>query len=382
MNILIDINHPAHVHMYHYFASEMQKRGHQVLFVCRDKEFEVKLLTDFGFRFVNLGRKHKNLIGKIWDNLWFIFRIWWEAIRFHSDVLVSHGALTATYVSRLTGKPHITFEDTFNMEQVNLYAPLARVIFTADYDNPLVGRPNVLRYAGYKELMFLHPNRFTPDIQGVRKELWVGENEPFTIVRFVAWNATHDRGHRGISVENKVRAIKTFAQYGRVFISSEGALPPEIEALLQCNMEDGKCNMEKGHYPVERFKLAPERMHHAEAAASLIWGESSTMVAEGAVLGTPGVFLDNTGRLFTKDIEQQYHLCYNYTESPEDQLQAITTGEQILNGSIATNFQSQHAQLLKEKIDVTGMFCWFIENYPESERMWRENREEIEKQFK
>ena len=39
MNILIDIGHPAHVHMFHFFAIEMQKRGHQVLFTCRDKEF-------------------------------------------------------------------------------------------------------------------------------------------------------------------------------------------------------------------------------------------------------------------------------------------------------------------------------------------------------
>ena len=39
MNILIDIGHPAHVHMFHCFAIEMQKSGHQVLFTCRDKEF-------------------------------------------------------------------------------------------------------------------------------------------------------------------------------------------------------------------------------------------------------------------------------------------------------------------------------------------------------
>lgn len=368
MRILVDIGHPAHVHMFHYVAEEMQKRGHEVLFVCRDKEFEVRLLTNFGFRFVNLGKKHNGLVGKIWDMIRFDARILWTALRFRPDVLISHGALTASQVAWLIRKPHITFEDTFNMEQVNIYAPMARVIFTAMYDNPLVGRPNVLRYSGYKELLFLHPNRFTPDVEGVKKELGLGKEEKFAIVRFVAWNATHDRGHRGISIENKVKAIQTFAKYGRVFISSEGALPSEIEVLLSDN--------------VQRFSLAPERMHHAEATASLVWGESSTMVAEAAVLGTPGVFLDNTGRLFTKDIEEQYGLCYNLTESPEDQLRAIEIGEQILSGQIDVDFRARHEQLLREKIDVTGMFCWFIENYPQSEKDWRENREEIEKQFK
>ena len=206
------------------------------------------------------------------------------------------------------------------------------------------------------------------------------ENEKFCIVRFVAWNATHDRGHRGISIENKVKAIQTFAKNGWVFISSEGALPPEIEALL--SDEAIRREGEVLQYPVQRFSLAPERMHHAEAAASLVWGESSTMVAEAAVLGTPGVFLDNTGRLFTKDIEEHYGLCYNLTESPEDQVHAIEIGDQILSGQIPMDFRARHEQLLHEKIDVTGMFCWFIENYPESEKMWRENRQEMEERFK
>jgi len=376
MNILIDINHPAHVHMYHYFAEEMQRRGHKVLFVCRDKEFEVKLLTDFGFNFVNLGRKHSNLIGKIWDNIWFILRIWWIAIRFRADVLVSHGSLTATYVAKLTGKPHITFEDTFNMEQVSLYAPFAKVIFTADYDNPLVGRDNVLRYAGYKELLYLHPHWFTPAIEKLHMGSdpacsFDGFKGKFTIVRFVAWNATHDRGHRGLTLQNKIKAVTTFAKYGHVFISSEGALPAELEQLVN----DPKSN-------ISRFSLSPEWMHHAEAAASLIYGESSTMVAEGAVLGTPGIFLDNTGRLFTKDIEDKYGLCYNLTESEADQVKSIEIGERILSGQDGIDYKSRHEQLLHEKIDVTSMFCWFIEGYPETERLWRDNRDEIEKRFK
>jgi len=371
MNILVDINHPAHIHMYHYFAEEMQRRGHQVLFVCRDKEFEIQLLTDFHFRFVNLGHKHTKLLGKIWDNIHFILQIARIALRFHADVFVSHGSLTATCVAKLLHKPHITFEDTFNMEQVRLYSPLAKVIFTATYDNPLADYPNVLRYSGYKELLYLHPHWFTPRVSEVCGMLGLTAHEPFIIVRFVAWNATHDRGHRGISLENKLRALKTFAQYGQVFISSEGKLPQEIEQLVQ-----------DPHSSIHRFSLSPEWMHHAEAAASLIYGESSTMVAEGAVLGTPGIFLDNTGRLFTKDLENSYGLCYNLTESDEDQRRSIEIGERILSGHDGVDYEDRHRQLLQDKIDVTTMFCWFVENYPDSERQWRENRVEIEKRFK
>ena len=44
MNILIDIGHPAHIHLFKNFAWEMQKKGHKILFTCRDREFLLRLL--------------------------------------------------------------------------------------------------------------------------------------------------------------------------------------------------------------------------------------------------------------------------------------------------------------------------------------------------
>ena len=44
MRILIDIGHPAHVHLFKNFAWQMQEKGHKVLFTCREKEFEIDLL--------------------------------------------------------------------------------------------------------------------------------------------------------------------------------------------------------------------------------------------------------------------------------------------------------------------------------------------------
>jgi len=44
MKILIDINHPAHVHLFKHFVWEMQKKGHEFLFTTRRKEFTIELL--------------------------------------------------------------------------------------------------------------------------------------------------------------------------------------------------------------------------------------------------------------------------------------------------------------------------------------------------
>jgi predicted glycosyltransferase len=42
MNILIDIGHPAHVHLFKNFAWIMQKKGHKTLFTAREKEHTIK----------------------------------------------------------------------------------------------------------------------------------------------------------------------------------------------------------------------------------------------------------------------------------------------------------------------------------------------------
>ena len=71
MRILIDIGHPAHVHLFKNFAHEMQKKGHKVLFTLRDKEFEIELIKSEGFDFVSFGKKYKSTIGKAFGLLKF-----------------------------------------------------------------------------------------------------------------------------------------------------------------------------------------------------------------------------------------------------------------------------------------------------------------------
>ena len=179
-------------------------------------------------------------------------------------------------------------------------------------------------------------------------------NEKYIIVRFVSWNATHDRGHSGMSYKNKLLAVEKLSKEAKVFISSENELPPELEKY--------------------RFPLSPEKMHDAIAFASLMYGESATMATEGAVLGVPGIYLDNTSRLYTKEIEKKYGLIINYTESESDQLASIEKAIQILKNS-SSIWEEGRRKLLGEKINVTAFLIWLIENYPESKSILRRNPE-------
>ena len=352
MRILIDIGHPAHVHLFKNFAWVMQKKGHKVFFTAREKEFEIDLLAKYCFEFKSVGKKFTSTAGKIFGLVLFNARLLLAARKIKPHVFLSAGSMYAAQTAWLLRKPHICFEDTFNFEQINLYQPFSSVILTATYQQPYLGKNNI-KYRGYHELAYLHPNRFKPD-KAILRQLGLASGEKYVLIRFVAWQASHDTGHKGISRENKLKAVKAFEKYARVFISSEKELPEELKEY--------------------KINSPPERMHDVIAFASLVYGESATMVSEGAVLGAPGIFIDDTGRYYTAEQEKDYGLVFNYSESLEDQEASIKKGVDILkDDSSEKNWRQKMIKLLKDKIDVTAFLVWFVENYPDSVNIMKEN---------
>jgi uncharacterized protein len=345
MRILIDIGHPAHVHMFKNFAIEMIKNNHEILFLTRDKEFEIQLLEKYAFNYISLGKKRKSLIAKIFNLLKYTIRIIIISNKFKPEIFLSHGSIYAAWASFFYRKPHISLEDTFNFEQIRLYKPFTKSILTSDYKQPDLGEKNI-RYSGYHELLYLHPKYFHAN-KDIKKKLGLIHEEKYVIVRFVSWDATHDIGHKGICLENKIKIVSEMSKFAHVFISSEFKLPNQLEQY--------------------RFPLSPELIHDAIAYSSLVFGESATMISEGAMLGVPGIYLDKSGRIYTRELEKKYNLVYNYTDSNEDQQKAFNKAiELLLMNDIHSLFLERKNKMLKDKIDVTAFLVWFIEKYPDS----------------
>ena len=353
MNILIDIGHPAHVHLFKNFAHDMIAKGNDVLFTCREKEFEISLLKANGFSYIPLGNKYKSILGKIFGILKFDFQIWKICRKYKPDMFVSHGSMYAAHVAWLIKKPHIALEDTYNMEQIRLYEPFTdMVLTTASYEHPKVSSKEI-NYSGYHALAYLHPNRFTPD-SSIKQMLGVDNNEKYVIVRFVAWNATHDIGQKGISIKSKINSVLELAKHAKVFVSSEGELPKELEPF--------------------RLPTPPDRIHDVMAYSALVFGESSTMAEEAVVLGVPAIYFNNKSTYCTKHFERDYQLMYNLTESDADVQKAIKIGINLLcNIEQKYDWLKRKEKMMEDKIDVTAFLVWFIENYPESKKIMKEN---------
>jgi hypothetical protein len=180
--------------------------------------------------------------------------------------------------------------------------------------------------------------------------LGVKENEKYVIVRFVSWEAYHDVGLNGITLENKIVLVKNLLKYAKVFITSEKQLPDELEPY--------------------KISIPPEKMHDAIYFSSLLVGESATMASEAAVLGVPSIYIDEVGRGYT-DEEGEWGLVHNF--KPKEQDLAIKKAEELILLDNVQEFRKKRDKFLKDKIDVTAFTVWFVENYPESAKIMKEN---------
>lgn len=341
VRILIDIGHPAHVHYFKNFYKLMSEKGPEFLITARKKEVSHDLLKSYGIPFIDRGTGSNSMVGKFGylpKANWILFK---EALRFKPDLFMSFSSPYAAQVSSILRKPHIAFDDTEHARLGRMmYRPFTDMVLSPESYNGELSKKQTL-FNGYMELLYLHPNHFTPDVS-ILKLLGVERGEKFVLLRFVSWQATHDAGHSGVSLENKRKAVEEFSKYSRVFISSEAELPEDLEPY--------------------RISIPPAKMHDVLNYASLFFGESATMASESAVLGTTAIYLDNDGRGYTDDLEKSYDLVHNFIESNDDQGKAIQKGIELLqNSNLKQETMVKRNQMLEEKIDVTQYLIELIE---------------------
>lgn len=342
MNILVDINHPAHVHYFKNFIKEMEKRGHKILITATEKEMTYELLKTYQLDFFKMGPHSKPIIKKIINLPIMDFKMYLAARKFKPDIFLAYGSIRAAHAAAVLQKPCINFEDTEHATgQISLYLPFAKCVCTPSCFSRDLG-PKQVRFKGYLELAHLHPNRFIPN-PAVLQEIGLKETDTIIIVRFVSWGATHDIGHHGIT--DKTGFVKTLEKFGHVIITSEGDLPTELKPYL--------------------MKISPEKLHDLLSYATLYVGEGGTMAAEAAVLGTPSLYVSSlagTMGNFT-ELEETYDLLYSFTDTDAALEKAI---EILQDKKSKEKWTMKREQMLKDKIDVTAFMIWLTENYPKS----------------
>jgi predicted glycosyltransferase len=340
MKIVVDVNHPAHVHFFKNLIRQLINKGHEILITASSKDISIKLLESYGFPFVNLGSYGISLFSKAINLPLLDWRMYKKVKGFNPDLFLGAGSIRAAHISWLLKTPCINFEDTeHSREQHLLCAPFTDYIFTPTSFQRSMGKKQ-LTYDGFHELAYLHPNYFIPDPE-ILKEIGLSEQEVFSIVRFISWSATHDLGQHGI--RNKIKLVKTLDKYGPVFVISE-TLEPVWEKY--------------------KLRVAPEKLHHLLYYASLYLGEGGTTAAEAAVLGTYAIHVSTTAKhcgIFTE--LHRYGLLDIFDGEEEALPKAIAI---LSSKNMKMKCRQKRMKLLKDKLDMTSFMVWLVDSFPES----------------
>ncbi len=355
MNILIDIAHPAHVHLVKHTYDELIKRGHNLYVTVKDIPSAILLLDKYNIPYIYQGGKKDSLIGKAISQLGYNLRI--LKLKYKKKIDLGFGSsITLAHISRITRMKAIILDDDDDAAEplfVKYAHPFADVVLSPDCNIRATNK--LISYTSYHELAYLHPNQFIPD-ESVLSELGLKESDIYFILRFNAFKAHHDVGVDGLSIENKRKLIAYLETKGKVFITTERNIDEEFKKY--------------------QLMISPEKVHSLMYYATMLIGDSQTMTSEAAVLGTPAVKCNTfAGKLTVpNELEEKYQLCYSFL--PIEDAKFFAKIEELLNiPNLKSVWKKRKEILIKDKIDVTAFFVWFIENYPDSAKIMKENPE-------
>jgi predicted glycosyltransferase len=335
MRVLFDLLHPAHYHLFKHVIGRLLREGHEVEIIARQKDCLGDLLA--------AGRLPHHLIRRRRQSLFVLgmesikaFRMALKMNRQKRFDFMVGISISTNPAARLGGSVAVMFEDD-DAKVVPVFAklgyPLAHYVVTPRCLEFEKHGKKHLTYPGYHELAYLHPNQFTPD-PAIRRQLGVNEGERYFLVRLVSLTAHHDIGARGLSTQQARQIVEKLSARGRVFISAETTVEPDLKQYL--------------------LPTPVDRIFDVLAGADLVVGDSQTMTAESAVLGTPCLRCNSfVGRIsYLEELEHRYGLTKGFLPADFDKL--IVQMEQWLSDpELKQKWAQKRQRMLDECVDVS-----------------------------
>lgn len=352
MNIVVQLSHPAHFHLYKNAIKNWHDNGHQVFVLIKTKDILEDLLKNAGIPYYNiLPVAHRNSkIGILWDMMVRDWRMTWFCMK-HKVGLLTGSTPEVTHVSWLLRVYGVnTTEDDAHIigAVVRAMQPFVQCLLAPLSCNMGQIEKRTIHYPGFHKLAYLHPNRFLAE-RNVAESYGIDTKKTYFLIRFAKLNAHHDNGVSGISTEIAQKLVDMLSPHGQIYITSERELEPQFEKY--------------------RLHINPLDIHHVMAFATLYIGDSQSMAVEAAMLGTPSLrFNDFVGAKkigVMEELEHVYGLTYGISSHEPEQLYSKIE-ELLAMPNLHEEFQTRRQKMLADKIDVTAFFTWFIENYPNS----------------
>lgn len=344
MTVLAYLGHPAHFHLFKETIKNLQSKSHKVIILIKSKDVLEKLLIDSNLPYINISPKAKKagkvaLYFSLFKRIIVLTKI---IIKYKPNKLIGSAAEFAILGKLFKIPSYVFFEDDFEVvpKFAKIAGPLATYLVCPNCCSAWKWDYKKIGYNSYHELAYLHPNHFTPDINKVKNIFDL--NKKNYILRFAQLTAYHDVGKSGITTEVAQQLIDILSPHGNIYITSERPLEPQFEKY--------------------RIQISPLDIHHALYFADMYIGDSQTMTAEAAVLGTPAIrFNDFVGELaYLEELEHTFGLTYGIRTNEPDKL-IQKTKELVETLELKKKWAIKRENMLNKSIDFAEFMTTLIE---------------------
>ena len=344
MVVLVYLGHPAHFHLFKETIKNLQAKSHKVVIIIKSKDVLEKLLIDSHLEYINIvpNQKQKGKIGKYFNLLNRLLALTKLILKHKPNKLIGSAAELAILGKVFHIPSYVFFEDDFEVvpKFSKIAGPLTTYLVCPNCCSAWKWNDKKIGYNSYHELAYLHPDHFIPDINKV-KDIFDLKTKNF-ILRFAQLTAYHDVGKSGITTQVAQTLIDILVPHGNIYITSERPLEPQFEKY--------------------RIQISPLDIHHALYFADMYIGDSQTMTAEAAVLGTPAIrFNDFVGELaYLEELEHTYHLTYGIkTDHPDLLIQK--TKELLEIPNLKEEWAKRRTYMLTKNINFAEFMTSLIE---------------------
>lgn len=354
--ILIYLGHPAQYHFFKNSIFLLMKNGCKVKILIKTKDILEQLLKEDGLEYTNIqstprGKSRMSILIASFKRTLAVIK---EVKYFKADILIGTDPSVAQAAFILKKKSITVLEDDYAIIRnlARLTYPFTSCILVPNECDTGPYEKKRISYDGYMKLAYLHPNIFTPDESVIKK---YGIHGKYILIRLAQLSAHHDINIKGLNyklVEDIITQAKK-AGY-KIYITSETEIDEELSPY--------------------KLKIRLNDIHHVLFYADILISDSQSMSVEAAMLGVPSLrFSDFAGRISVlEELEYRYGLTYGIsTDNPKKLVKKFNELLSIHN--LKDEFSYRRQKMLVDKINVTTFFTWFVENYPESKKIMKEN---------
>ena len=339
MKYFFELNHPKHYYQFKYVMQALQNQGHEVLVLARDKDVLLNVLQEEGVPYTIFGKHRKSLWAKIMGTIGLMYNYIAIARREQPDVIVSKASWYGTETAKQKNKKSVIFPDSEVVAVTNkVVVPICTKVVTPQPFKLNYGDKHC-RMAGIFEDCYLSPSVYTAN-PGIVEQF--GLKRPYAIIRFVGWYANHDVGNKGFSLGQKKQLVETIARNMTVYISSEKALPDDLKAYS--------------------LPTPASVIHDVLSYADLYIGDSQTMAAEAALVGTPAIrsnsFVGPNDMSNFIMLQDTYGMLYNIAD-PEE---AINKAEELSTHSRKAEWIEKRKKYYSETGDINAAITNLLTN--------------------